>query len=142
MAAGGLVALLLVGTPAHAQEPIRGISVFPEGETKGAIPETTIPAPPELSYVVGAVVANMFTFPLMTARCLSGDVLGFLVGSVVRVPVWAATLGDRTGIGEGLDRVGTTIVEKTCSGSLFMSPEVFKRAERSPEPTAAAPPQD
>lgn len=141
LAAGSLVALLLTGPPAHAQEPIRGISVFPEAETKGVIPDTSIPEPLEFSYVVEAALANFFMFPVMTAKCLSGDVAGFFVGTVFRLPVWTATLGDRTGIGEGLDRLGTTIVGEACSGSLYMSPEDLKRVEPSPEPMAAAPPQ-
>lgn len=142
LAAGGLVALLLTGLPAHAQEPIRGISVFPEAETRGVIPNTTIPEPLEFSYVAEAVLANVFVFPAMTVKCLSGDILGFFVGSVVRVPVLAATLGNPTGISEGLDRLGTTIVGKACSGSLFVSPGDPKRVEPSPEPMAAGSPQD
>jgi len=141
LAAGGLVALLLAGPPAHAQEPIRGISVFPEAETKGVIPSTTIPEPLEFSYVAEALLANIFVFPAMAVKCLSGDILGFFVGSVVRVPVLAATLGNPTGISEGLDRLGMTIVGKACSGSLFVSPGDLKRVEPSPEPMAAGPPQ-
>ena len=140
LAACGLVALLLTGPPAHAQEPIRGISVFPEAETTGVIPNTTISEPPEFSYVVDAVLAKGFMFPAMTVKCLSGDILGFFVGSVFRVPVWTATLGDRTGIGERLDRLGTTIVEKACSESLFMSPGDLERVDPSPEPMTADPP--
>jgi len=142
LAAGGLVALLLAGPPAHAQEPIRGISVFPEAETKGVIPSTTIPEPLEFSYVAEALLANIFVFPAMAVKCLSGDILGFFVGSVFRVPVWTATLGDRTGISERLDRLGTTIAGKACSGSLFVSPGDLKRVEPSPEPMAAGSPQD
>ena len=141
LAAVGLVALLLTGPPAHAQEPVRGISVFPEAETRGVVPNTTILEPLELSSVVEAVLANVFVFPARTAKCLSGDILGFFVGSVFRVPVWPATLGDRMGIGEGLDRLGRTIAGKACSGSLFISPEDIKRMELSPEPMAAVPPQ-
>jgi len=115
LAAGALVALLLTGTLAHAQHPVRGISVFPEAETEGVIPSTIIPEPPEFSYVVGAVIANTFMFPAMTATCVSGDILGFFVGSLFRVPVSAATLGDRAGVGEGLDRLGTTIAWNACS---------------------------
>jgi len=141
LAAGALVALLLTGTAAHAQEAIRGISVFPEAETKGVIPNTTIPAPLEFSSVAQAVLVNVFVVPAMTAKCLSGDVLGFFVGSVLRGPVLAATFGNPTGISEGLDRLGTTLVGKACSGSLFVSPRDLKRAEPSSEQVAAAPPQ-
>lgn len=140
LAACGLVALVLIGSPAHAQEPIRGISVFPEAETTGVIPKTTTSEPPELSYVVEAVLANVFRSSAMRVTCLSGDILGFFVGSVFRVPVWTATLGDRTGIGKGLDRLGTTIVEKACSEFRFMSPGDLERVDPSPEPMAAAPP--
>lgn len=144
LTAVGLAVLLIAGplappghaqTPNDAQGPVRGISVFPEAETKG-VATAEVPPLSEPAHDAKAVMARLATFPQRLAWCVLGEVLGFFVGSVVRVPVWAATAGDRVGSSEGLDRLGTTIVEYGCGDSLIVTAEDLKRWQsRGQQPT-------
>lgn len=138
LAAGGLAALLLSGPlalPSHAQEPIRGIALFPGPETAGVVPKTEVSPQPESFYVAGAAMASVTVFAPWEGGCLVGEFLGFVVGSVLRVPVWAATLGDQLGSSEGLDRLGRFVVEKACVDSFVVTTADLKR-----EPTTERPP--
>jgi hypothetical protein len=138
----GLAALLLLAgplaMPGYGQESGRGISLFPEPETERVVPKAETLPLPESVYVSGAVVANLVTFPYTEAWCAAGEILGFLVGSVARSVVWAATLGDQIESGEGFDRAGTFIVENGCRYPLFITPEKIKAGPPPAELPATA----
>lgn len=140
LTAVGLAALLIAGPlalPSHAQEPVRGISLFPGPETRGVVPKAEVPPLPESAYVAAAFLASLATFPHRVTWCLLGEGLGFFVGSVLRVPVWIATAGDRLGSSEGLDRLGTAMVETGCGDSLVVTSGDLKRWQPQEERATA-----
>ena len=141
----GLAALLIAGplaAPSHGQEAVRGISLFPGTETPGVIPQTE-PAPtlPEPVYEAGAFIATLTALPFRLAWCTVGDMVGFAVGTVLRLPVWTATAGERLASGEGLDSVGRAVVETTCPDSLVVTPTDLKQWQSPTISTARHAPQ-
>lgn len=93
---------------------------------------------PDSFYAASAVVATGLNIPRQQAICGVGEILGFLVGSVMRLPVWALTLGDRLGSSEALDTLGTSIVEKACDGPWILTADQMKGLARSLEGKAMA----
>ena len=83
------------------------------------------PAPDAL-YSVMAAVATGVTFPAREVVCGVGEIVGFFTLAVLRLPVWAVTLGDRYGSSEPLNRVGTAIVEKACEGPWVITEQQVK----------------
>jgi hypothetical protein len=96
----------------------------------GPQPRDATPPPGSLA-TAGAVVATGVNIPLQTGVCGIGDVLGFFVGVVARLPVWALSLGDRVGTSEPLDRFGATVVENACDNPRLIAPEQVRRAADS-----------
>lgn len=122
-----LLVMAVLARPGSAQEPIRGLSPFPGPETQAVIPAAETAPLTEPTYVTAAVMATLVSLPHRMGWCLLGDGLGFLVGGVLRVPVTAATAGDRFGAGAELERVGAEMVEGGCGDSLLVTPQDLKR---------------
>lgn len=95
-----------------------GISLFPDRGLPGPTPP---PDPPASRYVVGAVVGTIVVFPFLTARCVAGDIAGFLTGSAMRVPVWMVSGGGEQA-GQPLERAGNTMVAGACDRPLYVRP--------------------
>ncbi|MBI1846547.1 MAG: hypothetical protein HY294_02585 [Candidatus Rokubacteria bacterium] len=120
-----LAALLVDATlarPSHGEQPIRGLSLFPVPETQAVAPGPEVRSPDE-SVNDPRAIATRLAFPPLMGACLAGDIIGFWIGSVggslVRLPVWIATLGHATG-GEWLDNLGTTVVATTCWDTVYV----------------------
>ena len=142
LGAVGLAALLLTGPlalPSYGQEPVRGISLFPGPETEGVVPKAEVPPLPESAYVAAALLASLVTLPQLEAWCVASEILGFFVGSVLRVAVWTATFGDQVGSSEGLDRLGRAVVENGCGYSLIVTVEDLKKGQPPEERPATIP---
>ncbi len=116
LAAFVLTALLVL--PSHAQETARGISLFPGPHSEAVVPNAEAPVPPRSGHISLDLIGRFAGFTRQEAECVVGDVLGFFVGSVLRATVWAATIGDRVGSSEPLDRLGLDIVAAACWGPL------------------------
>jgi len=122
----------------HGQEPVRGISLFPGPETTGVVPKVEVLPHPEAAYTAGAVGATLVVFPFREGWCAFGEFSGFIVGTVVRSMVWAATFGDQVGGGPTLERFGNTVVERTCAYPLYVTPGDIKRWQSPQEAASAA----
>ncbi len=140
LAAIGLAASILLGLMApatHGQEPVRGISLFPGPETTGVAPKVEVLPHPDAAYTAGAVGASLVVFPFREAWCAFGEFSGFVVGSVVRSMVWAATFGDQVGSGPTLDRIGDTLIERHCAYPLYVTADELKRSQSPQEASTA-----
>jgi len=132
---------MLLGPLAPAtrgQEPVRGISLFPGPETTGVVPKVEVLPHPEAAYTAGAVGATLVVFPFREGWCAFGEFSGFIVGTVVRSMVWAATFGDQVAGGPTLERFGNTVVERTCAYPLYVTPGDIKRWQSPQEAASAA----
>jgi len=141
LAAIGLAASMLLGPlapAAHGQEPVRGISLFPGPETAGVAPRVEVLPHPEAAYTVAAAGATFVTFPFREAWCAFGEFSGFIVGSVFRSMIWAATFGDQVDSGPTLEWIGNTVVERTCSSPLYVTADEIKRSQLPQEAASAA----
>ena len=119
-----LLPLLVAGvapSATWAQGRAKGLSLFPDGQ-KDIAPVSNAP------YLAVAAAATLFT----EGTCIVGDVLGFSVGSVLRWPVWALTLGDTIGSSEGFDRAGNAILEVACDAPWVFNPEYIKSLAQGP----------
>jgi hypothetical protein len=132
---GRSVSALLIGLfPAVALAQSAGPVTSTADEPR---PAAVKPAPaPDALYDVAAVVATGVNIPVRQAICGVGEVLGFFVGSVARLPVWALTLGDRLGSSEPLSRAGTSIVEKACDAPWIVTGDEMRALGRPLEGTA------
>jgi hypothetical protein len=133
-----LVTSIILGTLAPAaqgQEMVRGISLFPDRETTGVVPKVEVLRYPEPVYPAAAVGATLVSFPFKEGWCAFGEFSGFIVGTVVRSMVWAATFGDQFGAGRTLEQTGNGMIERTCAYPLYVTADDFKRAERLEEAT-------
>ncbi|OGL20392.1 MAG: hypothetical protein A3F92_10975 [Candidatus Rokubacteria bacterium RIFCSPLOWO2_12_FULL_71_22] len=74
---------------------------------------------------VGAVVATVATLPHRAVSCVIGDVIGFFVGSALRVPLAPAAAAGLRG-SEGLDRLGQNVVQVACTDDLVVTAEHFR----------------
>ena len=132
-----LVACLLGAfMPAAGSAQPLSLPVSPPRDTSASAE----PAPDSL-YSAMAVVATGLNFPAREVVCGVGEIVGFFTLAVLRLPVWAVTLGDRFGSSESLDRAGTSIVEKACEGPWVFTGQQVKemanpreRATRPEEP--------
>ena len=106
------------------------------GQTSPAPVEPVVPAAPDAVYSGGAVVATGFNIFAREVRCGVGEILGFFTLSLIRLPVWAVTLGDRIGSSEPLDRLGNSIIEKACEGPWIITTEQIRQGQ-PPEGRAA-----
>jgi len=131
---------MLLGPLAPAtqgQEPIRGIALFPSQESARVLPKTEVLPHPEAAYTVAAVGATAITFPFKETWCVIGELNGFIIGSVARSMVWAATFGDRLGVGATLEKIGNTAMERTCAYPLYVTAEEIKRTQVPQDAPAA-----
>jgi len=110
----------------------------PGPETTGVVPKVEVLPHPEAAYTAGAVGATLVVFPFREGWCAFGEFSGFIVGTVVRSMVWAATFGDQVGGGPTLERFGNTVVERTCAYPLYVTPGDIKRWQSPQEAASAA----
>ena len=136
-----LLMLVLTGVlpPAGLAQPLP----TPASPLQGSQPAPVEPAPvmapvPDSFYPVAAVVATGLNIAAREVMCGVGEVLGFFTLAVIRLPVWALTLGDRFGSSEGLDRLGTSIIENACDGPWIVTPDQMKELARPLEGRAMA----
>ena len=87
---------------------------------------------PDAVYAGAAVVATGANIAVRELLCSVGNIVGFFTLAVIRLPVWAVTLGDRVGSSEPLDRLGNAIVEKACEGPWIVTTEQVKALEQAP----------
>jgi hypothetical protein len=122
-----LVALVLlsglVARAASAQTPPAATS---PPQTSQAPAEARGSTAPEAVYSGAAVVATGFNIAGREVLCGVGEIVGFFTLAVIRLPVWAVTLGDRYGSSKPLDRLGNSIIEKTCEGPWIVTTEQVK----------------
>ncbi len=124
-----LLTLLLIGlvTAAGLAQPLTAPASPPLQRQSAPWESAEVTAhAPDFLFSAAAVVATGFNIPVRHAICGVGEVVGFFAGSVLRLPVWALTLGDRLGSSEPLDRFGASVIEKACDGPLILAADQLK----------------
>ena len=134
-----LVALALTGLSPRASvaQPMSPPISALKGPQPAPVERSAVVAPaPDPAFAILAVGATGINVPVRLAICGVGDVLGFFMGSVLRLPLWILTLGDYLASTEALDRAGNSIIETACEGSLVVTPEQVREWTRPAEGVA------
>jgi hypothetical protein len=128
------VAMLLLSgfvPPAASGQAVPAAASSPR-EAPAAPAPPAIPPAEEAVYTGAAVVASGANIAAREVLCGVGEIVGFFTLAVIRLPVWAATMGDRFGSSKPLDRLGNSIIEKACEGPWIVTPEQIKALGRPP----------
>jgi len=136
-----VVALLVTLAPEIGSTQAVSPATEPPPQIAPAAPASPVSPASDEFYAGAAVVATGLSFPVHVVMCGLGNIAGFFTLAVIRLPVWAATLGDRYGSSEPLSRVGNSIIDRACNQPRSVTGEQMKDLVRGGEGKATpAPP--
>jgi hypothetical protein len=138
------VSLVFVLLTALVPEIGRAQPVAPAAEpprpSAAPAPESSVPPASDEFYSGAAVAATALSYPVHIVMCGLGNIAGFFTLAVIRLPVWAATLGDRYGSSEPLTQIGNSIIDRACNQPWAVTGEQMKDLARGGEGKATPPP--
>jgi|SRR5215831_17856992 len=123
------MSLVFVLFATFAPEIVSAQAVSPSpmpGQSAAAAPGSPVPPASDEFYAGAAVVATGLGYPAHVVMCGLGNIAGFFTLAVIRLPVWAATLGDRYGSSEPLSRIGNSIIDRACNQPWSVTGEQMK----------------